>query len=84
MKGVEPSQPQEMNMQSDDIESGVSSASTSIKSHIHNEWKMNMPGERIPLKESVLDGITAQSQAMSMLGDDYFPNIGRWQLSISE
>jgi hypothetical protein len=70
-----------MNMQSDDMESGTPSASTSMKSS--DEGKMDMFGERASLKESVLDGLTAQSRATSMLGDDYFHNIERWQLSVS-
>jgi hypothetical protein len=38
-----------------------------------------MFGERAPLKEGVLDALTAQSRATNMVGDDYLRTIESWQ-----
>jgi hypothetical protein len=69
----------DIDMQYDDMESGASSAPTSMESH--DERKTDMSGERVPLKENFLDCLAAQSQGTNM-GNDYFRTIDTWRYSV--
>jgi hypothetical protein len=69
----------DVDMQYDDMESGASSASTSMESH--DKRMTDMSGERVPLKESFLDCLAAQSQGTN-IGDDYFRTIDTWRFSV--
>lgn len=72
-------------MHYDNMDSDASSVSTRFR----DEWRMEeapakeMSGEGAPLKESLLQALTAQSRVANVLGDDYFRIIENWRSSVS-
>jgi hypothetical protein len=74
-----------IDMHYDDMESDASSVSMGCR----DEWRMEeasakeVSGEGAPVKESLLQALTAQSRVTHALGDDYFRTIENWRSSVS-
>ena len=73
----------DVDMHVDDMESCASGLSTSRHEYKIEMFAKEVSEEGAPLKESLLEALPAQSQAMNVLSDDYLRTIDGWWSSVS-